>query len=76
MLEACIAPYDFKVTRNVEDGLVSLVALNQDAIDWIRIVILKPVKHAEDVASIMLSTDVLEDVLRSLMWEGFKVIFK
>ena len=77
MLETTIASYDFKVIKNAEDGLINLVALNQDAIDWIRIVILKPVEHVEDgVASIMLSPDVLEDVLRSLMWEGFQVIFK
>ena len=76
MIETTIVSYDFKVVRNAEDGLIKLVALNQDAIDWIRIVILKPVKHVGDEPSILLSPDVLEDILRSLMWEGFKVIFK
>ncbi len=67
---------DFKVESN--DGLIKLIALNKEAREWIRINFLKPCKIIcpPDLDVVMIQLDLLEEVLRSLMAEGYKVNFK
>lgn len=77
MIESVSTNCDFIISK--DDNFIKLEALNADAVEWIKIAILKPsgldlgpavFKH------VRLPHDQLEETLRSIMAEGYKVNFK
>lgn len=75
MLESTIITYDFEVSCDI--SFVKLKALNAEAREWIRVVIIKPsgIICPPELDNVLIQSDLLEEVLRSLMAEGFKVNF-
>lgn len=67
--------YDFEITAN--EGFVKLKGLNQEAVKWMRIVIFKPcgIISPIDLDTAMIQHSTLEEFLRMIMAEGFRVNF-
>lgn len=70
--------HDFRIS--FDEGLIKIRPLNEDAMNWIRITVLKPMKCPEklepriDFVSVQACD--LEHTLRNLLAAGYKVDFQ